>query len=714
MKKRNRIALIASLALFGFTTVACGQTTETGKETATENTTTSATTESTPKEVTYQVNFIKESYVNVVTTGLSGNQAKPGAEIRFTMENTSALHEITSITIDNGYLKESEGEYVFTMPEHDVTVTITSESLGQESLLQVSDVDLTDIPSTSATLKEYLEKSSAVEGTYFQSGHITNDNLVGMISYYDYDIVAGRNDVVIAKGQRKSSKTDTASTFYRSETGKTNEIYYSIEETSTLSSSPSITKNHSFKNIVSDDTEGSLSSDQIKAADAKIGYTSFGATKSILNTLFNGTYSVDDWTEGTTDKGTYHFKDLTKAISEDKKTITFDFHLYLFTYWSETEEYQVSLTFDGDKFLNHGSITKTLYGSGLFDKETLLPLEGAKGTVDASYEVSLNRGLKKTEEKTDIGNYAMENYDVEIQYELNDVDHKADKNAPVVENGSILSFSFLGKDDHAALITPTFVGVGEGEEDFLDLETMKVKKEGQFTLRFNNGFGIEKKVNVTSIRPKAVSIRTVVPSTIYLNENTNVTLGITPEEALQDVNVTKAGTSIGDVEITKGENGAYILKGTKLGQVDLHIESVEDSTITKDISFNVMNKPSAETFKNNAFTKTFYGESNDYKGVVNFNEDGSGEFKTANVSSWGSYYDNPKTFHWTFDETTLTFTITDAEGSYYSGRGFYSFSAITEETAEGTFGNYNWSDEKTEFKLTLTAQDRKELSEFTA
>ncbi len=708
MKKHNRIALIASLAFFGLTAVACGNTSDTGKEpTATDQETAPDTT---PKEVTYQVNFAKESYINIITDSLTENKAKPGSEISFRVENTSSVHEITAINIDSGFLTEKEGQYVFTMPSHDVTVTIQSESLGDDALLQVSDVDLTDIPSTASTLKDYLEKSAKVEGTYFQSGHITNNNLVGMVSYYDYDIVAGRNDVLIAKGQRKSSKTDTASTFYQSESGRTNNIYYTIEETSSLSSSPSITRTHSFKNIVSDDA--SASSDEITESAAKTGYTSYGITKSILDTLFNGSYSVDDWTEGSAIKGNYHMKDLTKTVSEDKKSISFDFHLYLFTYWSETEDYHVSLTFDGDRFLTQGSILKTIYGKGLYDEETLLPLEGAKGTLDASYEVSLIRGLRKTEEKTDIKSYAMNDYDVEIKYEINEVENKTEIAAPVVENGSVLSFSFLGKDNHAALITPTFLGVEE--EGFLDLETKKVLKEGEFTLRFDNGFGVEKKVKVTSIRPKAVAIRAVVPTNLYLDENTTVILGITPEEALQDVNVTKLSTSTGDVEITKGENGSCTLKGTKLGQVDLHIASSEDATITKDISFQVINKPSAANFKNNAFTKTFYGESSEYKGVVNFNEDGSGKFKTANVSYYGSYYENETTFHWTFDESTLTFTITDVPGSYYGSRGFYSFSAITEDTAEGSFANFNWNDEKTEFKLTFTAQDRKELSEFTA
>ena len=128
------------------------------------------------------------------------------------------------------------------------------------------------------------------------------------------------------------------------------------------------------------------------------------------------------------------------------------------------------------------------------------------------------------------------------------------------------------------------------------------------------------------------------------------------------------------------------------------------------ISFNVIEKPNSATFKANVLSKTFYGESSDFKGVVNFSDDGTGKYKTASNGSY-SYYEGEASFTWTYDDATLTFTIIGAEGSYYTNRGFTSFSAISEDEATGTFINYLYSGSST-FTLSRKGEERKDLSSF--
>ena len=140
------------------------------------------------------------------------------------------------------------------------------------------------------------------------------------------------------------------------------------------------------------------------------------------------------------------------------------------------------------------------------------------------------------------------------------------------------------------------------------------------------------------------------------------------------------------------------------------VTSTENADIKETITINVIEKPNAATFKANVLSKTFYGESTDYKGVVNFNADGTGKYKTA-TNSYYSYYESEASFTWTFDENTLTFTIIGAQGSFFGNSGFISFVAISDNEAIGTFIHYTYSD-SSNFTLSRKGEERKDLSEF--
>ncbi len=711
MKNKKKIMLLPLLALMSLTVVSCGEKTSDSSSSSKASDTekqSASDSESKKEEVKYQVSFNKSDKVTVSVNGLEENKALPGSEVSFTV--SSEEEEVLSVDSSLAHLDYENGVYYFTMPNKDVTIDIASEAYGDPSILDIKDVDVTSLPNNVASVASYLEKSMAVEGTYFSSAHVVNNNFLGQYAWYDYSVKAGKNDVLLISGHKKNYASDAMSTYYSREIGKENNIYYTITSTTLLgSSSNTINHDYAFKTVIADDAE-SVGVNQIKASDAKTNYSSYQGASVVYDSFFSdkSTIKFQDYPENPQNYN-YYLKDIEKTLSDDKKSVRLDL-TGIYTSWAGTQLYKISMEFDGDNFMNNLSISQTNYDSDDCDSTTKLPLDGKTGQLISSYELEMTRGYKSTLEKTAISDFAMDSYDVAISYTINGDEKKTDSKDVIVENGSTLKFSFSSNDDKSTFIEPTLKRVKEGD-GYVDLDELKVEKEGEFTLVFDNGFGKEKEVMITSVKPKAESISVSAPSKVFLNENASMTVSVLPEKANQDVTFTKKDTSTGDAEIKKNDDGTYTIKGLKLGEVSYTVTSDENSEISEDFTFNVVEKPSATEFKNNVLTKTFYGESSDHKAVANFNEDGTGKFKTATNGLY-SFYEEEKSFAWTFDEATLTFTISGAEGSYYKGRGFLTFAAETLDEAVGSFIEYNYSGDETRFTVSMTAQDRKDLSDF--
>ena len=713
MKTSKKIMLLPVLALMSLTVASCGNNNaSSGTESKgtdpvlTDKKDTEAVTEK--EETKYQVSFTKDEKVSVEVTGLTEGKALPGSEVSFTVASTEV--EILSVTSSSAHLVQDEGSYVFTMPSHDVTIEVVSEGFGDPSVLDVKDIDATSIPNNVSSFKSYFEKAIATEGTYFKSAHVVNNGLVGSVAWQDYEVKAGKNDVLSIKGHKKNYASDTVSTFFSQEIGRQNDIYYSISSSSALNSSSSaVSKDYVFKDIIADDSEA-VGMTQIKESDAKASYSAFGGANAIYKLFFSqsATFGLLDYVDSPKNYNHY-LKDIDKAVSEDKKVITFDLKAYYFSY-SGTDRFDISFSFDGNNFMRSAKVAKLTFDSEDCDSTTKLPNENAVGKKGASYEITMERGYKTTSEKTDISVFAMNDYDIDIAYSLNGDEHTTEKDNIVVGNGSTLKLSFNSKDMKDSLVTPHLARVEEGE-GFVDLSTMQVLKEGEFTLVIDNGFGAEKKIKIKSVRPAVASIFVSAPSNIFMNETSSMTVQVLPEKATQDVTFTKKDGATGDVEIKKNDDGTYAVKGTKTGEVSFTVASTENTDVKEDITFTVVERPNAAAFKANAFAKTFYGESDQFKGVVNFNEDGTGAFKTSTTGYWASF-EAEQSFNWTFDEKTLTFTITGTSESYAGGRGFTSFVAVTVDEAKGSFIDYDYSENATPFTLTLRAQDRKDLTEF--
>ena len=706
MKADKKKFLLSLVTLRSLSLASCKETPST-PSTLPSTPSTSSSSTTTKEETKYSLSFDKSDKVKAEVNGLSEGKALPGEEVSFTL--TSEEEEILSVTSQTAHLFNKEGTYFFTRPSHDVTIEVKSEAFGDPSILEVKDVDASSLPNNVASFKAYFEKARSVEGTYFKKGSLINDNFYGTVAYQDYEAVAGKNDVLILKGHQKSNVSDSYSTYYSSERGREDNIYYSLTSSSSLGSAPEVTDTYSFKTIIKDDSEA-VGVDEIKESDAKLNYSSLGGAKSIYDRFFadNASFKLEDYKESLPSLS-YCLKDITKSVSEDKKSASFDLKAY-YTSWTGTDCVNLSFVFDGDSFLKEAKLTKVSYGDGEYDETTKLPLDGAKGTVKGTYQIKRERGYKPTLNKRDISSFAMDDYDISLSYSLSGESKEADRSNAIVENGSTLSFAFLPKDNKPTLILPHLKEVAEGE-GYVDRKTLTVRKEGEFTLVFDNGFGKEKKIKVTSVEPKPSSLSANIPGHIYLNGTASLTVSLLPEKADQEVTISKNDDSVGEAEFSLNQDGTYTVKGTKLGKASYTVASKKYSEVKESISFEVIEKPDASKFKNNVLSKTFYGEGGGYKGVVNFNEDGSGKYKTATTGRYGAY-ESEASFTWTFDETNLTFKISGAEGSYYTNRGFTSFSAISENLAEGSFVNYDYYGTATSFTLERTGQERKDLSNF--
>lgn len=157
----------------------------------------STTPTSTPSEKTttvgidkeYAVSFKNENYVSITTEGLlKDNNATASSTISFSLNLTDDSKELISVYLDSIELFDDNGSYSFTMPNHNVDVTInTEEKGGDENTKNVSNVNVDSLPSSILDLQSYFEKALDTELTIISS----SDNSV--ISIDSYGIVKSKN-----------------------------------------------------------------------------------------------------------------------------------------------------------------------------------------------------------------------------------------------------------------------------------------------------------------------------------------------------------------------------------------------------------------------------------------------------------------------------------------------------------------------------------------
>lgn len=108
------------------------------------------------------------------------------------MNLTDDSKELISVYLDSIELFDDNGSYSFTMPNHNVDVTInTEEKGGDENTKNVSNVNVDSLPSSILDLQSYFDKAIKAESKYLASGHIES-TLDSYLDLIDLDVQVGK------------------------------------------------------------------------------------------------------------------------------------------------------------------------------------------------------------------------------------------------------------------------------------------------------------------------------------------------------------------------------------------------------------------------------------------------------------------------------------------------------------------------------------------
>lgn len=629
-----------------------------------------------------------------IETELEEGKAIAGTEIVFSVSLTDNTRELVSVVAGDKTLNaESDGKYHFTMLNKDVSIVTTTASLGDKAIIEDKEVDVSNIPTTPSQVQALLVAESEIEGKYFSSGTYRHESSGNLETSFDYVITSGRENVLSIRGNRIPDDNASYSSSAYIERGLDERgYYYEYDSSTSLSSSDTsgeATDKLNVSRIVEEVTE---SSGQITAKDADKKVASYGFADVLLGYGFG--------TDGSfLDTGSDGWKNIqiSSSLAEDKKSFTVNLSAIEESYVL-SNIIKMSLTFDGVGFLTNAEYSSYTYDNVYLDDETKLPVENAEVNSYISDTITAVRGFKKDIQKEieNLDDYAMEDYDVVVTYMISGETYVAEDN--IVENGSELNFRYRSKDlDKKVLIKPTFVGIAEEDSEmagFDQYNDFMVHGEGTFTLIFDNGLGLRKEIEVTSVRPNPKSISaTLSANTIFVGGTATLTVSIDPEEADQSVEVKVNDEELASVE--EGENpGEYLVTGLAEGEVEITVTSTVVPTLSRTVTLTINEKPSAEVVRETITTKTLafvdYYESY----YINFNADGTGTFRVNQYYS----YENVGTFNWTLDDETLVFEI---ETTDYDQTKLKAFTVLTNTSFKATFeGFYSDTD------YNVTPQDR--------
>ena len=363
--------------------------------------------------------------------------------------------------------------------------------------------------------------------------------------------------------------------------------------------------------------------------------------------------------------------------------------------YAEYTKYNLSLVFDGDGLIRQAELKTNVYDIDDYDETTESLVEGAMPTGSGSSSLTTERGYKKPlDSKYDVRDYVVNDYTV-ITGESFEGESTSFIGGGEVNNGSILSFTYRSSELKPMKLNPRPVQIVSDVEEIATLSgsSISVKKEGEFTVVFDNGLGDLKELTFTSVRPKARRISATMSSTtIFVGGNATVSAEITPEQALQDYTVSLKEGSECTVDITENEDGTFNVFGKTAGNGTLIVTSAEDSSIYEEVEFSVVTPPTYEDLYQFITQNTVKGQIHysyeDLYVYVNFNDDGTGEFRVDD-DYYGITYGSVVAFTYTLDKDTLEFTIALTDDSETSNSyTLYSVSAISNSSLEITIDRY--------------------------
>lgn len=608
------------------------------------------------------------SKITILTTpGEDGFKA--GSEVKFTALATSEQFDVSSVLVDGKVVLGNNGEFTFTMPNKDVVIETKTTVLGASDVNNIStftDEEIAELPETGAELVEFLDSKVSANAKFFKEGTFVenSDSDSTYTDYYDLKIKAGANDILKVDGYYYSLGDDFRYT-YNIERGLVDNNYFELKSTGSSSG-----ESDSFK-LYKTSSEEELSSGEIALADAENDVKFFNVFDII----------ADDYLTGYG----FYFEDaeVTSTFSSDKTSVTLkieDNYIPSDSY-SDGHVADVTIVMDGDFFVNSITVVDKEYDFEFYTEDGTL-MEDAVPFETNTTEYIATRGYKSVlESDVDLNDYVMSNYDLVTRCYVGNKSFYT-TNDGTVYTGGTLSFRFNNKDFNKALVIPTLIGCDEGEDEIVKVEgnTATVLKTGTFHLTFDNGLGETKRFEFVAATPLPQSISVELDKEqMFAGDTAKLTAKVSPNDASQDVTVTKADDSV-DCTITKEEDGTFTIGGTTAGTIKLLVASATDPTIITEVEIDVLEKPNYDGIYETITTKSLYFNDSGEKYYINFNVDGTGEL-------YDEYYGSVDftTFKWTLDKDTLAFTITDVGGS---GATLSAISALTTTTFNVTYSYY--------------------------
>ncbi len=647
-----------------------------------------------------------------VSLSASGEDGKyeAGSSVTATVSLSAANLVIDKVVLNDVEIyQDSPLVYTFNMPNQDSVLKVTTKQIGEMDVLDVDDIVEEDIPTLDAdkyTDVDSIKTFSESLRTYLKAGDMSEMDHMSYATYKSYggvDLIGN----LFSSSDSSISSTNFASTNVdlRIDCLKDDAVRFtcnkrgSYQESTNFASferglyqngyferyqsisSGGTSKNQEtyFYDVVDDDTEGFSDKTMVKQSDSAFRSNAVGFGSKLCNTFLkpSSSYSLDYTSYGGKLYNT--ISNVSTTVSADKKSVEFDIN---YVNKSFGKEFDYKFVVDGNGMVIKADYICNKYEKTDFDAETGLLVPGAKGELDSDFHLVVNRGFKIQEEKTDISQYAMTDYDVNFETKLEGQSSKMVSDYKLENSTTIQGCYAVPKSGELykspmGMISPVLVGTQAGEEDFLEkTEDGKyvVKKEGTFHLVFDNRFGSKKTFEVTSVKPNPYSIETDFGGFCYVNKEMTFNASVSPSGATQSVTCKLLdGDTTASTIVDKG-NGVFALTSTAVGEGTLEISSTVDPTIKKEIKFKSYEMPNIDTLKANLKDKTLsgvttrtssYGYDTDYDGSINFNPDDSGLKGTATFKMESTYSKQTKTFDWTLDPNTFAITISNAPTLWY-------------------------------------------------
>lgn len=610
-----------------------------------------------------------------------------GRTISFTIDDIPANKSLLNVRLNDVNLtKNSDGTFSFVMPNVDSILKVELLTLGEENLLDNKEVTQEMIPTNVDGVISLLEKEQSIEGKYFSSGNYSYQTSETYEKVFDYHIESYHNKALRITGNEKTSSSNPVTTSFVEERGLTdnNRYYvYRLGDGSFSNNEPSSEYKESMAlyNVVSDDeTNINVMQDKTES-EVNNQIESYGFASILLEKYFD----KDSYSAGFASGNAWKNVSVRSAASADKlsftTTLTANYDNYI-----NMEYHVLNLTFDGNGFLLNAKYTCDDYAYSDFDNSSNKPNEDATSVGYALLSMEANKGYKQYyQDKIDVNDYAMHDYDVAISYKHDGFD-KVTSLDNVVEVGSILSFDYTSHDHTPYLVKP--MALETKEEGFVEQTTqgLKVLKDGDFTLFFDNGAGELKEVKLKAVVPEAKQITAkLADQSIFVGGKTVLSAEILPSGANQNYDISVDTSSTGSITFEKLENNTYEITGVSAGDVTINVAS-SDKKVSTTVSLSVKNKPNIDVVKTMLFEKTMAYVTGDERFYINFNEDGTGEYRYGENEYWSGMltYESLVTFKYVLNEETLAIDITLDSSVTYGNLTLISVSILDDTSIAAT------------------------------